>query len=131
MLKTVFCVLCAGLVFAVLKSAPVGSGCVEAVWRPSSVPLHIHGCLSEPFHSCILLRVSAPVRTYFMSPNGWLLASVGLVWLCISLYLSLLLSASREEVCSVLACRLVPCCVTLDLGSEVIVITCLHHSHPP
>ena len=30
----------------------------EAVQRPSSVPLQIHGCLSEPFHSRIPLCVS-------------------------------------------------------------------------
>ena len=108
--------------------------CASGQWmclRLSSVRLLSHfkfmvACPSPftPVSRC----VSAPVRTYLMSPNGWLLASVGLVWLCLSMcFFSLLLSMSvhrvpsREEVCCVLACHLVPCCVVLPWTALVFV----------
>ena len=47
----------------------------EAVQRPSSVPLQFMVACPGPF-TPVSRCLSAPVRTYFMSPNGWLLASV-------------------------------------------------------
>ena len=89
----------------------------EAVRRPSSVPLQFnYGCLSEPFHSRIPLFV-APVRT--PCPVRVIVGVclyAALVWLCLffgrcSSLCRFIMWSIREEVCCVLACRPVTCCV--------------------
>ena len=77
--------------------------CASGQWmclRLSGVRLLPHFNSCEPFHSRIPLFV-APVRTYFMSPNGWLLASVALVGLCISMWFCRCSSLCRFIVCSI------------------------------
>ena len=125
----VFCVWGLCLPFSSLRQWAVDV--FEAVQRPSSVPLQFMVACPSPF-TPVSRRVSRPsARTSCPRTGGcWRLSAwFGCASQCV--FFSLLLSMSvhrvpsREEVCCVLACHLVPCCVVLPwttLASKVMVI---------